>query len=690
MTLEIAVLPLIGGPLAGAVLLALAGTRASRRVREGITGVALVVAVAGLAWAALDWTTTAHGGAVGIGLGPLDPSDHAAGIGWSLAPAALGILFVAIAARAGSRLVVGLAAVQLAVATLGAGLEIFEARGSTETSEAAHTGLLVDPLALTLLAVSVLIGGLIVVYALGYEPAHLGHRGLPTGRSAAFVAWLLLFIAAMNVLVAADDLRLLVVGWEVTTLCSFVLIGFDGDDDARVAARRALAYNLVGGIGLGAAVLLAGPGATLSDVVGGSRPAGSLVPIVLAGCILAAATKSALVPFHPWLLGAMVAAAPVSALLHASAMVKAGSYLLLRLAPPIAADGLLGPVLAVLGGLTFAATAVEALRQRDLKRILAYSTISTLGLIAAAAALGSAAALAAGVLLLVFHAVAKALAFLSVGAIEQVGRTRDLEALVGSLRTVPRLAGPLVIAAAALALPPFGLAVAKWALLELGARDLPLIVLLTVGGAAYLVVWTALVGRLLVRRPGITVSASDAAALPARERAPIVMLAFTSAAGLVLAGPVARLVADPAGRAAFGVDPGLAAGWSIALAGGTFLVPVVATLVLAAAVLGVVVARRIRTVAPSPYLSGAGMAGAGPSAFHGGLGRPIEARSGGFYWGGGDRARATAVAGSGQPVADLGAARDPVGRGMEIAGWVMVVIVGLAAAAGAIDAGVLP
>ena len=165
---------------------------------------------------------------------------------------------------------------------------------------------------------------------------------------------------------------------------------------AEAAARQALAYTLLGGICLGFAVLLAGPGGSLSGLLADDGRIGAALPVILAACIVAAATKSALVPFHPWLLGAMVAAAPVSGLLHASAMVKAGSYLLLRLAAPIAADGLLGPVLALLGGVTFAVTALQALQERDLKRILAFSTISTLGLIAAAAGLGSAAAVSAG------------------------------------------------------------------------------------------------------------------------------------------------------------------------------------------------------------------------------------------------------------------------------------------------------
>lgn len=667
----LAVTMLLGAPLAGAVLLVLAATvRASGRLRTAITFAALGLTLAGLIGGLAANPVLGAAGGFPIGLGPADPSGSIAGAGWSLAPVVLSVVFLVVGARARSRLLMGLASAQLAVAGAAAQAELIG--GSVEPSPSTAGALVLDPLAATLLLVSVVVGALITVYATGYEPAHLAHRGLAAGRASTFLAWLLVFMSAMHLLVLADDLRLLAVGWEVTTLCSFVLIGFDGDEAAEEAARRALAYNLLGGVALGAALLLAGPGARLSDVVRGDLAAGTGVPLVLAGCVIAAATKSALVPFQSWLLGAMVAAAPVSALLHASAMVKAGSYLLLRLAPAFAGT-LLGPAVAVLGAFTFATAALAALRQRDLKRILALSTISSLGMIAAAAGLGSPAALAAGTLLLVFHAGAKALAFLSVGAIEQMLGTRDLEVLVGSLRTVPRLAGPLVVAAVALALPPFGLVVAKWAIIELGARDSWLVALLALGGAGTLALWTAVVARLIVRRAGEQISASVTRPLPVTEQASIATLAAGTIAGLVLAAPIAGLLADPAGETAFGTNPGLAAGWSIALSGGAFAVPAVAALALAAAVVAIVVGRRVRNVAPAPYLSGAGMA-PGSTSFHGVRGQPVTARSGGFYWGGREAAEAA------RPTRPLG---DRLDRVMVAGGWLAIALVVLAAAIGA-------
>ncbi len=666
-TLTLSVWLLILAPLAGAGLVLVPPARNGNRhsVRAWTTLAALAMTVAAVALALISGGIIGLPGRHAMDLGPLDPAQPFGALVWSIAPVLIAFLFMAIAMGTRSRLLIALALGQLAVAIVAASAEPLIPPRATFTATPGGS-LVIDPLAGLLLMVSAGVGGLIVLYALGYEPGHLAHRGLPVERTSAFLAWLLLFLAAMNLLVLADDLRVLTVGWELTTLCSFALIGFDQDAEAVVAARRALAYNLAGGIALGFAAVVAGPGATLSgilaDSAGTSAVGGVALPLALAGFILAAATKSALVPFHPWLLGAMVAAAPVSALLHASTMVKAGSYLLLRLSPAFTAQPLIGPAVALLGGFAFATAAMLALRERDLKRVLALSTISSLGLIAAAAGLSSPAALAAGVILLAFHAMAKALAFLAAGAIEQVSGTRDLEALVGAARARPGIAGLLLLAAGALTLPPFGIVVAKWAILVLGATDLALVVLLAIGGAAGLALWTAVASRLLVRPSG-----RDAPALrgplPASERAALGALGIGTVAGLILVAPVARLVADPAAIVAFGREAGLAAGWSIALAGAGFAVPAIGLLVVLSVLVATVVARRLPSIAPQPYLAGANVS-AGPSTvFHGVKGQPVRAGGGGFYWG-------DALGGGDRP---LGLRRLAL-----VGGWVAVVIVALA------------
>jgi hypothetical protein len=181
-----------------------------------------------------------------------------------------------------------------------------------------------------------------------------------------------------------------------------------------------------------------------------------------------------------------------------------------------------------------------------------------------------------------------------------------------------------------MALPPFGLAVAKWALLVIGAADVALVTLLAVGGAASLALWTGVTARLIVRREGAVALGRST---PMLMGAALGVLAVMAATGLVLAGPVAGLVADPAAAVSFGSSGGLAHGWSVALERAGFAVPFVALLAVVASLAAVVVARRIPLVAPQPYLAGANVGPGGSVAFHGPRADPVEATSGGFYWG---------------------------------------------------------
>jgi multicomponent Na+:H+ antiporter subunit A len=252
---------------------------------------------------------------------------------------------------------------------------------------------------------------------------------------------LTLFAAAMLGLVMAADLVLLFVFWELTTVSSFFLIGGTGAKSAR-PAMRALIITASGGLALLVAVILIAvetgtthlptilddPQMVLDSPI--AWPAGLLI-------ILAAFTKSAQLPFQSWLPGAMVAITPVSAYLHAATMVKAGIYLLMRFTPIFGSQPAWQATLISVGLLTAVVGAALALRQHDLKALLAYSTVSQLGLITAVTGIGTSVGLAAAVVHTFAHALFKATLFMLVGIIDREAGSRDVRELGGLRRVMP-------------------------------------------------------------------------------------------------------------------------------------------------------------------------------------------------------------------------------------------------------------
>ncbi len=350
-----------------------------------------------------------------------------------------------------------------------------------------------DALALVFALVVTVIGVLVMAYSLRYFG--------PEDPSAVRVTALLsLFAGAMLGVVLADDVILLFVAWEVTSITSFFLIG--GDGKGSKGATRALLVTAVGGLALLAGSLLLSIAAGTGSIVGITASAAAvqasplLVPAILL-ILLAAATKSAQFPFHFWLPGAMVAPTPVSTYLHAATMVKAGIYLLLRIAPTF--DGVLlwHASLVLVGGATAVLGAWVALVQRDLKRLMAYSTVSQLGLLTALIGLGTPLALGIATLHVLAHALFKAALFMTVGVVEHETGTRDLDRLGGLRRTLPLTAIAGTLAALSMAgLPPLlgfitkeealaalvkGVAGVAW----LGAVGLLLVVIASIGTVAY-------------------------------------------------------------------------------------------------------------------------------------------------------------------------------------------------------------
>ncbi|HEY8549299.1 MAG TPA: hydrogen gas-evolving membrane-bound hydrogenase subunit E [Vicinamibacterales bacterium] len=307
------------------------------------------------------------------------------------------------------------------------------------------------------------IGTLVVLYASSYL-----HGRERTGR---FYASLFFFMGAMLGVALSDNLLTLFVFWELTGFTSFLLIGFEHDRaDARYAALQALIVTGCGGLALLAGALLIGQVAGTFSLVelrasAGLLQAHALYPAIAALVLLAAFTKSAQVPFHFWLPGAMAAPTPVSAYLHSATMVKAGVYLVARLTPVL--GGTAGWEIAVttIGGLTMVAAAWRSVQETDLKRILAYSTVSALGVLTMLLGRGTPEAVTAAVVYLVAHACYKGGLFLVSGAIDHETGTRNVAVLGGLSQAMPYTALAGALAAVSMAGLPLTLGfVAKEAL----------------------------------------------------------------------------------------------------------------------------------------------------------------------------------------------------------------------------------
>nr|WP_216645216.1 Na+/H+ antiporter subunit A [Isoptericola halotolerans] len=307
------------------------------------------------------------------------------------------------------------------------------------------------------------VGALVLVYC----SAYFARDAVGTGR---FAAILTAFSGAMIGLVTADDLLLLFVFWELTTVFSYLLIGHYADRKAsRRAAMQAIVVTTAGGLTMLVGLILLGVSTgtwQVSQVV--ADPPTGTAAVVASVCVLAgAATKAALVPFHFWLPAAMAAPTPVSAYLHAAAMVKAGVYLVARFAPAFAELTAWRWLVLLLGGGTLLLGGYRALRQHDLKLVLAFGTVSQLGLLVLLLGLGTRALALAGLALLGAHAMFKAALFLLTGAIDVATGTRDLRRLSGLWRTMPvaALTGALATASM-IGVPLFAGYVAKEAALE--------------------------------------------------------------------------------------------------------------------------------------------------------------------------------------------------------------------------------
>ena len=298
------------------------------------------------------------------------------------------------------------------------------------------------------------IGSCIMLYASGYMGDHPQANRL--------FAFLYAFMLAMAGLAMADHLIVFFIFWELTSVTSYLLIGFNHQDaDSRRSALQALLITGMGGVALLAgSILLANAGGSwyLSELVEQQATilAHANYPGILGLILLAAFTKSAQFPFHFWLPNAMAAPTPVSAYLHSATMVKAGIFLLLTMLPIIGGSRAWFITLALAGGITLLLGGLFGLKQDDLKKILAGSTLAVLGLLTLLIGIGSDKAVLAALLFLVGHAFYKAALFMTAGAIDHETGTRDTRILSGLRKLMPWTAAAAILAALSkMGLPPF-------------------------------------------------------------------------------------------------------------------------------------------------------------------------------------------------------------------------------------------
>lgn len=363
---------------------------------------------------------------------------------------------------------------------------------------------MVDKLSLFMFLLINIISGIIAVYSLRY----IDEEHCSLFRKKYFLSTIFWFIAVMNLVVSSDNLEYFFLFFELTTLASFLLIGFRKDEVSVKNSLTALWMNQVGGLAILAAIFFIhhnGYGeATFTNLLANVKAEGILLPLALLS--MAALIKGAQMPFSKWLLGAMVAPTPVSALLHSSTMVKIAPFIILRLSPALK-DTPVAYVIMALTGFVFIAAAIGALSQDNFKRILAHSTIALLALMIMMAAVAAPITITASLILVLFHGISKSMLFLNAGILEKVFHLKQSSDMDKLGESGPFTALVITIGFMSLLLPPFGAFIGKWMSIEsLGAlatdkKILGALAMVAVagGGAVLSLLYFKVMGVLIAR-----------------------------------------------------------------------------------------------------------------------------------------------------------------------------------------------
>jgi len=429
----------------------------------------------------------------------------------------------------------------------------YEISGDHLANTVAHH-FFVDKLSMIMAIIIAFVGGLICVYSMSYMKSYHEHHKEFDDRRNLFFAVVFLFFSAMFGIVFSNDLIWILLFWEVTTVCSFLLIGYTRTPEAEKNAFTALNYNLIGSVFFVAGIIYFGTHAHVTELKdllanASARPELAIPALFIA---IAGLAKSAQMPFSKWLLGAMVAPTPSSALLHSSTMVKAGVYLVLRISPLLAGN-MAGFFIVLVGGVTFLSASLIAITQSDAKKVLAYSTIANLGLIISCAGVGTYESLWAALFLIIFHAVSKSLMFLAVGSVENLMGSRDIEDMHGLIVKLPVMAIMITVGIAGMFLAPFGMLISKWAAMKafLDSKNMIALFMLVFGSAATLFYWTKWLGKIVaIRHQSERLHVEP----PLAEKVALFTLALFTVANCLLFPVVSRYVVEPFLVQMFGVS----------------------------------------------------------------------------------------------------------------------------------------
>ena len=422
--------------------------------------------------------------------------SHALNIAMLSAEVLIAAYIVYISIRANKYLPVLLVIVQSAV------MLTFEF--TSGSSMRVEHSLFIDKFSIIMALIVGIIGSAICLYAIGYILEYHEHYPEVKNRRHYFFFLMYLFLSAMFGIVFSNNLMWVFFFWEITTICSALLIGYRNDKQSIESSFKALTMNLLGGLAFAVGIVYLYNSSHVMELDKLLRLDKGLVLLPAVCIAFAGLVKSAQFPFSSWLTGAMVAPTPVSALLHSSTMVKAGVYIILRVAP-VLENTVAAKMLMLVGGVSFLVAALIAISQSNAKKVLAYSTISNLGLIVACAGINTYAAVWSALLLIIFHAVAKSLLFLCVGIIEYKLGSRDIEDMDYLIMRLPKLTAVMVIGMAGMFLAPFGMIISKFITLKAFVDTNPgMAIILAYGSAATVLFWTKWMGKILSIKYGVT------------------------------------------------------------------------------------------------------------------------------------------------------------------------------------------